>query len=100
MQFLRQESGPVAAGIPGVCPLRARGPRALDYWPGPGTVKWVRLECFRPPSVQMALEALQSVVKGSVTITAPLPLVRTWIVLLRSLPCSMRRALVMVPPVT
>ena len=48
---------------------------------GPGTVMVVELDSFRPSSVQMAPVAAQSVVTGSVMLTAPFPAGSTVIVL-------------------
>ena len=70
---------------------------AVVSYCGPGTVMVVEFESFRPPLVQMAPVAVQSVVAGSVMVIAPLPLGSTVMVQVWLLPWALRWALVTGP---
>ena len=67
---------------------------------GPGIVISTRLDSILPSAVQTAPSASQSVVTGSTTVTAPVPVGRTWICHPALLPSTRRRALNTSPPVT
>ena len=67
---------------------------------GPATVADVGWDSFLLSSVQIAPLAWQSVVSGRVMLTAPLPVGSTSTVQPWLLPCSLRTALAMAPPLT
>ncbi len=67
---------------------------------GPATVADTDCDSFRPSEAQMAPAALQSVVSGSVTSTAPRPSGSTVMFQFWLLPCVCRLAFVTLPPLT